>query len=62
MKLPYAIKKLIRKHGSLRELSRNTGVDAGYLSHLKNGSKTEPSPEILRKLGLKKSVQYSQDK
>lgn len=53
-----AINALAGKHGSLRAAARVLRVDAGYLSRLRNGSKTEPSAALLRKLGLRRVVTY----
>lgn len=44
--------------GSLREAADILQIDAGYLSRLRSGEKTEPSDEVLRKLGLRRVVSY----
>jgi hypothetical protein len=45
-------------YGGLRAAARATGIDAAYLSRLRDGQKVEPSAETLDKLGLKKVVIY----
>lgn len=45
--------------GSLRQVAKNFGIDAGYLSRLADGSKTNPSCEVLEKLGLERRVVYT---
>jgi transcriptional regulator with XRE-family HTH domain len=55
--LKQRINELVTQHGSLRAVARVLGVDVGYLSRLRGGAKTNPSPEILRKLNLRKSVE-----
>lgn len=35
---------------TLKELSEKTGVSAGYLSHLENGSRTNPSMKTMYKI------------
>ncbi len=52
------IKYLVRIHGSLRGVSRVTGVDVGYLSRLASGKKEHPSTVTLGKLGLCKAANY----
>ena len=32
---------------TLKELSEKTGISVGYLSHLENGSRTNPSMKIM---------------
>lgn len=44
----------IRRAGTLRELSEQWGVDASVLSKVASG-KREPPPQVLDRLGLKKS-------
>ena len=52
------IQELSKQHGSLRAAARVLEIDPGYLSRLQDGGKTEPSDEILRKLGLRRVVKY----
>ena len=52
------IQELAKQHGSLRAASRVLQIDNGYLSRLQDGGKTEPSEEVLRKLGLRRVVTY----
>lgn len=44
---------------TLTELSCKTGISIGYLSHLENGTRKNPSIEIMDKLAiaLEKSIQ-----
>lgn len=46
------------EHGSLRAAAKALDVDHGYLSRLKNGDKSNPSDELLAKLGLERLVIY----
>lgn len=50
--------QLLRMGCSLRHMADMLGIDAGYLSRLRSGEKTEPSEEVLRKLGLRRVVYY----
>jgi transcriptional regulator with XRE-family HTH domain len=54
------IKELVEQHGSFRSVSRTLKIDHVYLWRLANGARKQPSPETLRKLGLRveASVQY----
>lgn len=52
------VSALETQHGGLRAAARATGIDAGYLKRLRDGEKTNPSGETLRKLGLRKEVIY----
>jgi transcriptional regulator with XRE-family HTH domain len=49
---------LVDQHGSLRAVAAVKKIDAGYLSRLASGEKTNPSKAVLRKLGLLKVVNY----
>ena len=48
------IAQLVRRHGSLRAVGAVLGIDYAYLFRLKQGQKNNPSPKLLRKLGLRK--------
>jgi hypothetical protein len=50
--------QLVEKHGSLRAAARAIEVDAGYLSRLGSGEKESPSPDVLRRMGLRQVVTY----
>ena len=43
---------------TLRELAEKTGISAGYLCHLENGTRKNPSTELMEKISkvLKKTV------
>ena len=38
------------KNMTLKDLSDRTGISVGYLSHLENGTRTNPSQEIMDKI------------
>ena len=46
------------QYGGLRAAASAVGIDAGYLSKLRAGTKTNPSKKTLAKLGLKKETTY----
>jgi transcriptional regulator with XRE-family HTH domain len=48
----------IVEHGGLRAAARALGMSAPYLMRLRDGEKTNPTPETLRKLGARKEVKY----
>lgn len=56
--LTTAVKALIAKHGGVRPAARVLGINYAYLSRLGRGEKSNPTPAVLRKLGLKKVVSY----
>lgn len=58
MQIKTRIDQLVHKHGTLRGAARATGVDVGYLSRLRKGSKAQPSDEVLERLGLQRVVSY----
>jgi hypothetical protein len=58
MTLQERIDQLVAQHGSLRAVARVTEIDAGYLSRLRSGEKTEPQEAKLRRLGLRRVVSY----
>ncbi len=57
-RLADAIDLCVQIWGSLREASKQLEIDVAYLSRLKNGKKTNPSDEVLRKLGLCRVVSF----
>lgn len=46
------LESLIRKHGSLRALSRYIGVAPSYISRLRRGLLNNPKDSFLEKIGL----------
>lgn len=56
------LKELEKQHGSMRAAARVLKIDHGYLSRLKDGSKMNPSDAVLRKLGLRRVVQFIPNK
>lgn len=52
------IQELAKQHGSLRAAARVLEVDAGYLSRLQSGEKDNCDDNILRKMGLRRIVNY----
>ena len=53
------LSQLIEECGSLTAVSEKLNINKGYLSRLHSGEKTNPSEEVLLKLGLKREVLYS---
>lgn len=58
MTLAERISELVEQHGSIRAAARVLQMDHAYLYRLASGEKTEPSDDVLRKLGLRKAVTY----
>lgn len=54
-----AVEALVKHYGSYRAVESAIGVNYAYLWRLRKGEKTEPSDDVLRKIGLVKSVTYS---
>lgn len=52
------VTKVIAEHGSLNKAAANLGIDKGYLSRLVHGGRTNPSDEVLDKLGLRSVTFY----
>lgn len=52
------VSDLCQQAGGVRAAAKALGIDFGYLSRLANGTKTNPSDEVLRKLGLRRVVTY----
>jgi hypothetical protein len=44
---------LIEKHGGLRAAAGAIKIDPAYLHRMQKGTKINPSPQVLRKLGIK---------
>lgn len=59
MNLSDRVLQLCEQHGSLRAAARAVQIDASYLSRLLSGEKVNPSALYLRRLGLKRIIQYS---
>lgn len=49
---------LEKQHGSLRAAARVLKIDHAYLHRLKACTKLNPSDTVLRKLGLRRTVQF----
>lgn len=58
MSLCDRINRLVQQHGSLRAVARVTEIDVGYLSRLRSGEKVNPENDKLRRLGLRRVVNY----
>ncbi len=56
--LQMAVEAAEEEHGSLRAAAKVIGVDAGYLSRLKSGSKSAPGDSVLSALGLERVLRY----
>ncbi len=59
MTIQERIAELVAQHGSLREVSRVTRVEVGYLSRLRSGEKSNPKADTLRRIGLRRVVVVS---
>ena len=53
------IDELVIRHGGLRAAARVLGIDPAYLSKLRQGKKTNPSTQLLRRLKLQRVVTIS---
>ena len=56
------IEALIKEHGTLTALSRRSGISVDYLGHMRAGRKTNPGPNVLKKLGLRRVVRFDRIK
>jgi len=54
-----AVEALVKHYGSYRAVEEAIGVNYAYLSRLRTGKRTNPSDDVLKKIGLVKSVTYS---
>lgn len=52
------IQELAEVHGSVKDVANYLGVNGVYLQRLANDSKTSPSEDVLKKLGLQRIVSY----
>ena len=50
------IRELAKTYGSVRAVGRALDIDHAYLHRLADGTKSNPSSEVLKKLGLEKSA------
>lgn len=58
MTLAERIAELVEQHGSLRATARVLDCDAGYLSRLQSGEKDNPDDWLLRRMKLRRVVNY----
>lgn len=56
--LKEVVSAYVKEYGSLRMAAELLCIDYSYLSRLASGSKTNPSDEVLEKLGLTRHVEY----
>ena len=56
----WRVRDLIAKHGSLRAAARAVRVDAAYLKRLGTGERVWPSEAVLKRIGLKRTVSYTE--
>jgi transcriptional regulator with XRE-family HTH domain len=55
-----AVARLMRERGlSYRALARETGLSAGYLNHLVQGTRPAPSDEVFERIGAALGVDAS---
>lgn len=54
------VESVISQHGGVRPAARAIQVNYAYLSRLRTGEKSNPTPAVLRKLGLRKVVSYQE--
>lgn len=52
------IDELVIQHHGLRCAARAVGLQPSYLSRLRHGHQSNPSPEALKKLGLSRRITY----
>lgn len=56
--LSQRIAELSEQHGSLRAAARFLEIDAGYLSRLSSGEKSDPGDALLQRMGLQAVTTY----
>jgi hypothetical protein len=52
------VREIIAAHDGLRAAARHLQCDPAYLMRLRDGKKTNPSGDMLKRLGLKKDVSF----
>jgi len=57
--LRWRVEAICEHFGGVRAAGRALKINYAYLSRLKNGEKSNPTPRVLRKLGLQKVVTYA---
>lgn len=58
--LTQAVERAIEQHGGLRKAARALEINFAYLWRLHRGEKRNPTPKVLRKLKLKRTVIYEE--
>lgn len=54
------IDRAAARYGSLRKAGLILKINYAYLSRLRSGQKVNPSDAVLRKLGLRRVIQFEQ--
>ena len=58
MELKEAVEHLIEAYGGLRAACRALDMDPGYFWRMRVGLSTNPSDEILLRMGLRRKIDY----
>lgn len=53
------VEAVVKHFGSLRVAGRALRINYAYLARLRSGEKVNPTPAVLKKLGLKKVITYA---
>lgn len=56
--LRLSIDAKIKQHGSLREAARKLDLSASYLSRLHTGKASNPTIDVMARLGIRVTVDY----
>lgn len=56
--LRLSIDAKIKQHGSLREAARKLELSPSYLSRLHSGNATNPTIDVMARLGIRVTVDY----
>lgn len=54
--LQRTVRAVVKRHGSLRKAQAAIGVNFVYLHNLALGNQSNPSDDVLKKLGLKRGT------